>query len=366
MSALPGDSAPNAFVFPPFMPPVPRTAPSAPADPAPDDFTMEVPIPAHDPGDPDGDLPQRGFDADEAGSQQWEAAAPPAAEDFPWLEMPAEGPRVHAADPVARDDEMAGWAGWDAGDAQPGADFAPAAEEATQESASTEAAMPWSGDSAGAPAPWAETPAADEPAPWTDTTATDEPAPWTETAGTDDPAPWTETTVADEAMPWAETPAPEEAAPWADTLAPEESASWAENPAPHDVAPWAETPSADDAGPWGDTPASEPGEPSWPPFVAEAEEAPPAQALFAHDAPVAAESAYDAEPAYADQDAAPATHTVAAADAAGYGEVADRLEAIARALRDDPAAFLAGGSGDALGLLVTGFVLGFEQARRGS
>jgi hypothetical protein len=56
---------------------------------------------------------------------------------------------------------------------------------------------------------------------------------------------------------------------------------------------------------------------------------------------------------------------VAAADAAGYGEVADRLEAIARALRDDPGSFLAGGSDDALGLLVTGFALGFGQGRRG-
>ncbi|MBW3656870.1 MAG: hypothetical protein KY444_12285, partial [Gemmatimonadetes bacterium] len=278
MSALPGDSAPNAFVVPPFMPPVPRSgpaaAPSAPAEPAPDDFTMEVPLPAHDPGDPesdpDGDLPQHGFDANEAGSQHWEAAAPPAAEDFPWLEMPAEGPRVHAAEPVASDDEMAGWAGWEAGDAQPAGGFA---DEGTQDTAAPDEAMPW-----------AEAPA-DEPARWTEPAA-DEPAPWTEPTAAYESAPWTETTVADEAMPWAEAPAPEEAA------------AWAEKPAPHDVAPWAETPSADEAGPWGDTPA--PGaetsaEPSWPPFIAEAEEAPPAQALFAHDAPVAEESAPTAE-----------------------------------------------------------------------
>ncbi len=335
MSALPGDSAPNAFVFPPFMPPVPRSgpasAPSGPAEPAPDDFTMEVPLPAHDPGDPDGDVPQHGFDANEAGSQHWEAAAPPAAEDLPWLEMPAEGPRVHAAEPLASDGAMAGWAGWDAGDAQP-AEFAPAADGDARDAAAPEDAMPWT-----------EAPAGEQP-PWTEPAA-DQSAPRTEPAAADGPAPWTETTVADEPMPWAETPAPEEAAPWAET------------PAPLDVAPWAETPSADDAGPWGDTPAPEAeglGEPSWPPFIAEAEEAPPAQALFAHDASVEA---------FGDGPIAP-SQPVAASDAAGYGEVADRLEAIARALRDDPGSFLSGGSGDALGLLVTGFVLGYGHGRR--
>jgi hypothetical protein len=131
-------------------------------------------------------------------------------------------------------------------------------------------------------------------------------------------------------MPWTETPAAEDVAPWAAT------------PAAEDVAPWAETAAAEESGPWGDAPAPEAAaEPSWPPFIAEAEEAPPSQALFARDTP--AESAPAAQ---------------------GYGEVADRLEAIARALRDDPAAFLAGGSGDALGLLVTGFVIGYRQARR--
>ena len=304
MSALPGDAAPKAFVFPPFMPPAPRSAPAAtpsgPAEAAPDDFTMGFPLPAHDPGVPDG---ERGFDAEEAGSQQWEAAAPPAAEDFPWLEMPAEGPRVHSAEPSFDDDEMAGW------DAR---DVRPAAGER---------------------------------------------------------APWTETTVADEAMPWAESPASEEAALWAETPVPVETARGAETTAPHDVAPWAETPSAGDAGPWGDSPApGASGEPSWPPFIAEAEEAPPAQALFAHDAPAVEESAsapaYGAEAADTAFEDAPATSLIAASDAAGYGEVADRLEAIARALRDGPGSFLAGGSGDALGLLVTGFVLGYGHGRR--
>ncbi|HEX8675020.1 MAG TPA: hypothetical protein VF710_24175 [Longimicrobium sp.] len=327
MSALPGDSAPNAFVFPPFMPPAPRSAPSVPAEPAPDDFTMEVPLPAHDPGDPEGDLPRLGFDAEEAGSQQWEAAAPPAAEDFPWLEMPAEGPRVHAAEPVVDADEMAGWAGWDAGGAQP------AAEEPAQDTAVPEEAMPWA--SAGEP--------------------------WSEPAAAEEPAPWTETTVADE-TPWAETPAPEQAGTWVEAPAPAEAAPWAEKPAPHDVAPWAETPSAEEAGPWGDSApeAEASAEPQWPPFIAEAEDAPPAQALFAHDAPVIEESAPDESQSTPEA----ATQTVAASDASAYGEVADRLESIARALRDDPGSFLAGGSGDALGLLVTGFVLGYGHGRR--
>jgi hypothetical protein len=60
----------------------------------------------------------------------------------------------------------------------------------------------------------------------------------------------------------------------------------------------------------------------------------------------------------------PLSFAASPAPAAEYGEVADRLETIARALRDDPASFLAGGSGDALGLLVTGFVLGYGHGRR--
>ena len=190
------------------------------------------------------------------------------------------------------------------------------------------------------------------------THAPEEAAPWAESAAPEEAALSAESSVADEAAPWAGSPAADETAPWA------------ANPAPHDVAPWAETPSADDAGPWGDTPAPEAeasAEPSWPPFVAEAEEAPPAQALFAHDTPVVESSpAHDPEAAYAVFDDAPPTQPVAAADASGYGEVADRLEAIARALRDDPRSFLTGGSGDALGLLVTGFVLGYGHGRRGA
>jgi hypothetical protein len=50
-----------------------------------------------------------------------------------------------------------------------------------------------------------------------------------------------------------------------------------------------------------------------------------------------------------------------------FAAVADRLQAIADALRADPGAFLSGaqGGGDPLALLVAGFVLGYN-ARQGS
>ncbi|MDB4950671.1 MAG: hypothetical protein JWM27_3320 [Gemmatimonadetes bacterium] len=51
-------------------------------------------------------------------------------------------------------------------------------------------------------------------------------------------------------------------------------------------------------------------------------------------------------------------------DGGEYEEVAARLERIARSLRESPAAFLGGGSADALDLLVTGFVLGYTQRGR--
>ena len=281
MSALPGDPTPNAFVFPPFAPPVARTArpaaePPAPAEPL-EEFGMEVPLPAHDLGDPD-DLPRHGFDAAEAGTQPWEDAAPPATEDLPWLEMPAGGPRVHASE---------------------------------------------------------------DPTPW-------------ETAGSQQPA-------ADLAYDY--TPAAEPVADFA-----------------YDFVPAAEPAASYEA----------PAETAWePPFLAEPDAASPAEAALSAEIepedefPVEAEAALAYEdagftevPTSADFDEASqimsavqpdaAFMAAATAPAAEYGEVADRLETIARALRDDPAAFLAGGSGDALGLLVTGFVLGYGHGRRES
>ena len=329
MSALPGDPTPNAFVFPPFAPPVARTARPAAEAPAPaeplEEFGMEVPLPAHDLGDPD-DLPRHGFDAAEAGTQPWEDAAPPATEDLPWLEMPAGGPRVHASeDPTP----------WETAGSQPVADLAydytPAAEPVAD----------FAYDFVPAAEPAAEAPEAEpeaEPMPWIDDTAS-----FAETAYTPD--------VAEEA-PSFTTEVPS-------FLAEEPAASY-----------------------------EAPAETAWePPFLAEPDAASPAEAALSAEIepedefPVEAEAALAYEdagftevPTSADFDEASriasaaqpdaAFMAAATAPAAEYGEVADRLETIARSLRDDPAAFLAGGSGDALGLLVTGFVLGYGHGRR--
>ena len=100
MSAPQGGSTPNAFVFPPFAPPTPRTAPAAPRPfPAPvEEVAMEVPLPAHDVGAPDTDLP---LTAAPEEAQPWEAASHPAEDDLPWLEMPAGGARVHVTETPA-------------------------------------------------------------------------------------------------------------------------------------------------------------------------------------------------------------------------------------------------------------------------
>jgi hypothetical protein len=58
----------------------------------------------------------------------------------------------------------------------------------------------------------------------------------------------------------------------------------------------------------------------------------------------------------------PAAVTHALADT--FGEVAGRLEEIARTLRERPDSLLSGGSDDPLALLVTGYVLGYTQGRR--
>jgi hypothetical protein len=86
--------------------------------------------------------------------------------------------------------------------------------------------------------------------------------------------------------------------------------------------------------------------------VAEAETFAPAESSDTDTAPVAA-----ATPA--EQPAAVA-HTLADT----LGEVAGRLESIARTLRERPDSLLSGGSGDPLALLVTGYVLGYTQGRR--
>lgn len=87
--------------------------------------------------------------------------------------------------------------------------------------------------------------------------------------------------------------------------------------------------------------------------VAEAEEFAPVEShADAESTPVAATS-------HAGQ---PAAVTHALADA--FGEVAGRLEGIARTLRETPDSLLSGGTDDPLALLVTGYVLGYTQGRR--
>jgi hypothetical protein len=79
-----------------------------------------------------------------------------------------------------------------------------------------------------------------------------------------------------------------------------------------------------------------------------------------------AESAFpgEAAPVFA-ADAGRAALAGGTADA--LADVADRLEGIARRLREQPAEVLAGGAGtDPLELLVTGFALGYAQGRRGA
>jgi hypothetical protein len=86
---------------------------------------------------------------------------------------------------------------------------------------------------------------------------------------------------------------------------------------------------------------------------------------YAESAPEAASGfeAPEAESAFAGT--APAALAGGAADA--LAEVADRLEGIARRLREQPGEVLAGGAGtDPLELLVTGFALGYAQGRRGA
>ncbi|MBD0318701.1 MAG: hypothetical protein ICV87_00095 [Gemmatimonadetes bacterium] len=328
MSALPGDPTPNAFVFPPFVPPVSR--PVQPAAQAParaetpvEDFGMEVPLPAHDVGDPD-DLPRHGFDADEAGTQPWEDAAPSAVEDLPWLEMPAGGPRVHAAeDPTP----------WGAPAAQPPS---PAADFSYDYTPAAEPAADFAYDFAPAAEPVAEAASDDEAMPWADTSfAADAPA---ETPAFETPSFLSEEPAEAPSYEAAAEPAWEPAFTEPDASTPAEAAFSAEAAFTGDTAPADEFPVDDEAArAYEDAGFTEV----------------PTSASFDGAAQIIAAAERDGEIMAAAPPAAPE-----------YGEVADRLEAIARSLRDDPAAFLAGGTGDALGLLVTGFVLGYGHGRR--
>ncbi|HEY0025467.1 MAG TPA: hypothetical protein VGB24_21455 [Longimicrobium sp.] len=106
------------------------------------------------------------------------------------------------------------------------------------------------------------------------------------------------------------------------------------------------------------------------PAMADAQEIAPEPDPFTAAAVAEAEAFAPAEPD-ADVAASPVAANsaeqpaaVAHALADTFGEVAGRLEGIARTLRERPDSLLSGGSDDPLALLVTGYVLGYTQGRR--
>ncbi|HYH81298.1 MAG TPA: hypothetical protein VEX86_15955, partial [Longimicrobium sp.] len=106
-------------------------------------------------------------------------------------------------------------------------------------------------------------------------------------------------------------------------------------------------------------------EPAWELPADSTADAPPAWESFAAESVEDVLEAGHGIPA-SHAEPTPAAPAAPQADvSAAFGEVADRLQAIADALRSDPAGFMAGQGSDPLGLLVTGFVLGF-QARQNS
>jgi hypothetical protein len=320
------DSHPTGPVFPPFGPALSR--PSAPR-------------PAHASSAPAPPPPP------EPVALQTEPAAPQAeAEpDLPFM-APFGGAEARTDEPVAF------------GGGAPSVDAMPwEAPSASEPDAPHAAASPEAHDEGGEDLPWLEVPAA--------------------RAEASAPA-------ADE--PWAAAPAPsaepqEEAAPAADTASAEADwMSWtapADNPAdavvePVEVEPAiaefvptghfgghdADVAPAPGVVPVGDMSMVEP----------QVQAPPPAAETVPADEPAphfeAAAPSFDA-PAASEAPVAPAEAAPAAAHHTNghFGEVAARLERIARRLREDPEAFLGGGSSDPFDLLVTGFVLGAAQRR---
>jgi hypothetical protein len=344
MSDQPG--IPAIMVFPPFNP-APRQAEPAPvrdqapaqeeappAPPEPRGWDVESP-PEAAPWDfaaPAADEPRAAGaaaapDAEDAGRDEGGRAAPLSEEeDLPWLEVP-EPPRAHAPDEPAelKADDAPNWMEWvrDEGQAPPAAE----AEEATPiGDLAPDDAQPW--------------------APETETAADDWAAP-SEAAGD----PWEAPSAAAEPDPW-QAPAQEtpsaggETEPGTDLDLPEPELYDLPDVAPS-AAPWTEAEAPLFQAPSGGEAGAE-AEPAWELPSQAAPDAPPAWESFA---PAAAEP----------EAAAPAN-----AATGPFAAVADRLQEIADALRTDPGAFLAGarGGGDPLGLLVAGFVMGYN-ARQG-
>ncbi|HEU0013902.1 MAG TPA: hypothetical protein VFQ45_09475 [Longimicrobium sp.] len=80
--------------------------------------------------------------------------------------------------------------------------------------------------------------------------------------------------------------------------------------------------------------------------------------------PFTAAAVTEAEAAEPEPAPAPPAPAAAAPQSSGaYGDVAARLESIARALREDPQQLLSGAANDPLGMLVTAYVLGYTHGR---
>lgn len=264
---------------------------------------------------------------------------------------------------------------------------APAAEQAqpAPEPAPSEpvSAARWDAPAPAAPMPWdfeapgtaeeveaaasGAQPAAGEPA--AEPTATgddDEDLPWLEVpaprpADGGEAAPELKADDTPSWMDWVRDAGSEASAETDDGSAPAEASADAEWQAPEDGLELPEPELYDLPGvspsdsPWSGEAAAEEGseEPAWEMPSQAAADAPPAWESFASDTQDTPEEI--AAQAESERAASP------------FGAVADRLEAIARTLRDDPGGFVSGaqGGGDPLALLVAGFVLGYG-ARPGS
>lgn len=397
MSDQPG--IPAITVFPPFNPAPRREEPASAPEPVRDQAppaAEQQPEPAADP------LPATSWDAaPPAQPMPWDFEAPPPAapepqapaadagemaigdedDDLPWLEVPtpreagaeAAGQEIHAEDtpnfmdwvrtedqPPAADTPDDADAGAPpisdfAADAQP---WAPEVENAADDWAPEAPAEPWKAPDAEGEEAW-KAPESTGGEPWK--------------APHDEPAA--------DAWDAPSSCAPDEGSAW-DPPAEPASASW-DAPAEVDVPEpelydLPDVPPSRPAAPWTDAEAplfeadaaAEP-EPAWElPADTAAPDARPAWESFSSTAAdEAAEAAWTApegalEPT-AEAQPAPAAGEPRADVGGAFAEVADRLQAIADALRGDPAGFIAGarGGGDPLALLVTGFVLGFQAGQ---
>jgi hypothetical protein len=371
-----GDSL-DGFVFPPFIPTAStRPAQAPPAAPQPS-IQEPAPAPAADaagrmtmPWDLETPI-VRDADADAAPARPAAAAADDD-EDLPWLEVPAprdaEAPAAEAP-PAAQDDAFPEWLAWDQRD---GVAAEADARDSVAPIAGLEDFVP--ADDLGsfvAPPPameWAEAePEASASTPQAD--AGSEAAPVFEAAPDAEPFP---ELVFDDA-PAAE---PDAAEDWS-LAAPEaaEPPSVLEAPAPaFEESPAAAEPSFEvsvDDGALSFEPAAADAQP----FVADDE-----AVMAAEPEPFAADAfaapAAERQPFVADEEAVIASEpdpftaaSVAEAESVApaasapadspFDDVAARLEAIARMLRERPDELLAGGSSDPLALLVTGYVMGY-------